>query len=194
MTDEPIKRPRHARGMRSFIVGALNGRVIEVRWDYRNEARPRDGRVWSVVELNESHPAARTVHGEFATEAAAVTRAKSLFASWREPTEPPRIDEQQAAVERRTATIAERFAEYHEEHPDVYRQLVALARQWKAAGHETCGMKMLTERLRWEFGLRPGVGFESGFRNDFTSRYARLIMNQEPDLDEFFEIRRLRSA
>jgi hypothetical protein len=29
--------------------------------------------------------------------------------------------------------------------------------------------------------------------NDFTSRYARLLMQSEPELDGFFEVRELRS-
>ena len=35
---------------------------------------------------------------------------------------------------------------------------------------------------------------EFKLNNDFTSRYARLIMQQEPDLEDFFEVRVLRSA
>jgi hypothetical protein len=88
--------------------------------------------------------------------------------------------------------IDARFLEFHHAHPEVYRELVRLARRWKAAGHARIGMKMLFEVLRWERGL-AGVRDDRGFRlnNDFTSRYARLIQANEPDLVGFFETRAL---
>lgn len=91
-------------------------------------------------------------------------------------------------------TIERRFRQYHAAHPEVYRELVQLARQAKAAGRTRMGMKALFEILRWNRMLN-GVDPE-GFKlnNIFSSRYTRLICEQEPDLADLFQTRELKSA
>lgn len=83
------------------------------------------------------------------------------------------------------------FAEFHHNNPEVYDELVALARRWKHGGHHRVGIGMLWEVLRWNRAL-AGVG-DAAFKmnNSYRSRYARLIMRQEADLVDFFEIRAL---
>jgi hypothetical protein len=91
-------------------------------------------------------------------------------------------------------TIEERFREFHAANPDVYDELVRLARRARARGHRRMGIELCFGALRWNrFMQTTGEG---GFKlNDhFTSRYARLIQAQEPDLQGFFELRTLRSA
>jgi hypothetical protein len=85
------------------------------------------------------------------------------------------------------------FAEFHLSNPQVYGSLVKLAREAKAAGKEKVGIGMLFEVCRWEFFLQTtgGAGFK--LNNNHRSRYARLIMRQEPDLATMFDIRELRS-
>lgn len=90
-------------------------------------------------------------------------------------------------------TLAERFAKFHAAHPEVYRELVKLARQWKAAGNDRCGIKALWERLRWEMGMRCSDGTDYKLNNSYVSRFGRLIASQEPDLAELFNFRELRS-
>lgn len=85
------------------------------------------------------------------------------------------------------------FQKFHASHPDVYDQLVTLARQWKAAGHTKCSIGLLWERLRWEYGL-TGATSGPAFNNNHRSRYARLIMWSEPDLAGFFDTRQLRPS
>ena len=86
------------------------------------------------------------------------------------------------------ATIAERFDAFHRANPHVYAALVKLAREWKAAGHTRCGMKMLFEVLRYERGIRTS-GEQYVMNNDFTAFFARLIMRECVDLRGFFEVR-----
>lgn len=53
---------------------------------------------------------------------------------------------------------------------------------------------MVWERARWEFVM--GTDDQSSdfkLNNNYHSRYARLIMEQEDDLDGFFDLRELRS-
>jgi hypothetical protein len=92
------------------------------------------------------------------------------------------------------STIDERFEAFHAANPDVYAELVRLARRAKARGHRRMGIELCFGALRWS-RLMETTG-ERGFKlNDhFTSRYSRLIQEREPDLDGFFETRALRSA
>lgn len=82
------------------------------------------------------------------------------------------------------------FNEYHAEHPDVYRQLVNLTRQWVSYGHAKLGIATLFEKLRWEWhqaGLKDQDGYK--LNNNYRALYARKIMEDNPDLDGIFEIR-----
>jgi hypothetical protein len=91
------------------------------------------------------------------------------------------------------ATIDERFWDFHEANPDVYDELVAMARQAKARGRQKFGIELCFGALRWNRFIRT-TG-DQGFKlNDhFTSRYSRLIMKLEPDLAGLFETRILRA-
>jgi len=91
-------------------------------------------------------------------------------------------------------TIAEQFRRFHGEHPEVYEELVSLARQAKKARRQV-GIGLIFEVLRWNriiAGL-PDTNEEFKLNNNYRSRYARLIMRRESDLSDFFETRRLRS-
>jgi hydrogenase maturation factor len=90
--------------------------------------------------------------------------------------------------------IEQAFIEFDTQNPEVYKQLVRLARQWRAAGKAKLGIKTLFEKLRWEWhvaGLTDSEGYK--LNNNFTALYARKIMKNEPDLDGLFEIRSLAS-
>lgn len=87
--------------------------------------------------------------------------------------------------------IDESFMDFHHGNPHVYRALVSLARQWKDAGHERCSMDMLFHRLRWDYGIETR-GDTFRLNDHFTSRYARLISANEPDLAPMFATRQLR--
>jgi hydrogenase maturation factor len=90
--------------------------------------------------------------------------------------------------------IEQAFIEFDTQNPEVYKQLVRLARQWRAAGKAKLGIKTLFEKLRWEWhvaGLTESDGYK--LNNNFTALYARKIMKNEADLDGLFEIRSLAS-
>lgn len=92
----------------------------------------------------------------------------------------------------RFESLDDRFWAFHQANPHVYRALVALARQLKQAGRRRFGIKALFERLRFEAALQTW-GDEFRLNNNYHSRYARLIMRQEPDLAGFFETRELQT-
>ena len=81
------------------------------------------------------------------------------------------------------------FEEFNAENPQVYEELVALARQLKEFGHSQYSIKWLWEVLRHRRALET-TGNEFKLNNNFTAPYARRIMEQEPDLVDFFVTRR----
>lgn len=88
-------------------------------------------------------------------------------------------------------TIQEEFEEFHRANPDVYNYLVSESRLAKAMGHEKLGIQMLWERLRWEVFIVRKADATYKLSNNHTSRYARRIMEQEPDLAGFFMLKGL---
>ena len=89
-------------------------------------------------------------------------------------------------------TIHDRFLEFHSANPDVYRRLVELA--WEVRGpnkeqpnKERWSVKAAFEVMRYEKLTTTGEVWK--LNNSFTAPYARLVMDQEPDLTGFFEVR-----
>ena len=96
---------------------------------------------------------------------------------------------------RQLQTIQQRFEDFHAAHPDVYAKLCEYARAVVAAGYNNIGIALLYERLRWYYKIERPEGIEAyKLSNDFRSRYARLIMQQELDLRGFFKTRELEAA
>jgi hypothetical protein len=83
------------------------------------------------------------------------------------------------------------FAEFHAANPDVYRCLVSLARDLRARGHQRLGIGMLFEVVRWQRHMTTVDADGFKLNNNYRSRYARLIMADEPDLAGAFELREL---
>ncbi len=90
------------------------------------------------------------------------------------------------------ATIQERFEAFHRANPWVYFALVKLAQDQRLHGRKV-GMKMLFEVLRWQWMRKTTSEDEFKLNNDFHSRYARLIMERNPDLAGMFQLRKLKS-
>ena len=107
----------------------------------------------------------------------------------RKPDEQPKIEPETFSQ------IEQDFIDFHAKSPEVYKQLVRLAREWKSAGNAKLGIATLFEKLRWEWhvaGLKDVEGYK--LNNNYRSLYARLIMANESDLDGIFELRQLRAA
>lgn len=86
-------------------------------------------------------------------------------------------------------TIAERFAAFHGRNPQVYRALRDMALELRRRGHRQYGIKALFEVLRFESAMQThGDTFK--LNNNYTALYARLLMDNEPELEGFFELRR----
>lgn len=92
-------------------------------------------------------------------------------------------------------SLHDKFIAFYQANPSVYAELVKLARDFKNAGHKKMGIGMLWEVLRWQRAMKTvdPNGDDWKLNNDFRSRYARTIMQNEPDLRGFFEVRELKS-
>lgn len=93
-------------------------------------------------------------------------------------------------------TIEARFQAFHAEHPEVYAKLHKLALRLVQRGYAHLGIGMLWETLRYTTMLGYGPDEHQPYRlNDhFRSRYARMLMDDDPRLAGLFETRTLRSA
>ena len=86
--------------------------------------------------------------------------------------------------------IYEAFMAFHAKNPQVYRELVALARRLRKRGVTVMGISMLYEVLRYRRAVRS-AGDAFKLNNNYRSYYARLLMLDEPDLAGAFELREL---
>ncbi len=84
-------------------------------------------------------------------------------------------------------TVEETFELFHERNPHVYEMLREYALMVKRAGGRI-GMRALFERLRWDY-LIYTTSTTYKLNNNYTPLYARMLMEQEPELAGFFEIR-----
>lgn len=101
------------------------------------------------------------------------------------------LEQTKEAQVSKEATIQERFEAFHKLNPQVYAALRSLALQMVGNGVRQYGIKGLFEILRWDFAMQT-KGEPFRLSNDFSSRYARLLMKQNPQLNGFFELRVLR--
>jgi hypothetical protein len=86
-----------------------------------------------------------------------------------------------------------KFAQYHADHPEIYRTLRRFALEARRAGRDRLSINMLFERVRWET-MVGATDDTFKMNNNWRAHYARLLMRQEPELGpEFFETRTSRA-
>lgn len=95
----------------------------------------------------------------------------------------------------RGMTIQKRFELFHAANPWVYDELLGLITQMRSRGRRRLGIGMLFEVLRWNWYLQTDdPTSEWKLNNNYRSRYARLIIEDFPHLEGFFELRALKAA
>lgn len=85
-------------------------------------------------------------------------------------------------------TIEGKFAHFHRLNPHVYSRLRQLALDLKGRGRNKYGIAGLFEVLRWEHAMTT-TDDDFKLNNNYRAYYARLLMANEPELDDFFAIR-----
>jgi len=90
--------------------------------------------------------------------------------------------------------IQHAFEGFHGSHPEVYELFKRFAWELRNAGQKRIGAKAVWERLRYETQVNPER--YSGFKlnNNFTSRYARRLIADDPSFRSLIEVRRLQSV
>lgn len=83
------------------------------------------------------------------------------------------------------------FWAFHEANPVIYELLVKFAREWKQY-RSHCSLSLLFERVRWSYMTEINRTDPFKLNNNHKAFYARLIMEKEPDLKDFFHIRQQR--
>jgi len=89
------------------------------------------------------------------------------------------------------ASINARFAQFRAENPRVEERLYQLTQELVSKGHTHLSIKMLWEFLRVEH-LRAHSKDPYKYCNDYTSRYARLLMKNHPELQGVFDLREIK--
>lgn len=87
--------------------------------------------------------------------------------------------------------IEQQFRTFHAANPWVYEELRSLALDLRRRGRTRYGIKGLWEVMRWHRVQATSPDDEEPYRlnNNYTAYYARLLMEQEPELKGFFSIR-----
>lgn len=85
--------------------------------------------------------------------------------------------------------LEEQFVEFHKENPHVYDKLREFALTIAASGKRSAfGIAAVFERLRWFAAFETAGTYK--LNNSFRAFYARLLMEQEPELAGLFRTRR----
>lgn len=91
-----------------------------------------------------------------------------------------------------TMTIEESFRLFDQANPEIRERLRSMSLRLRRSGWKRCGMKMLFEQLCWLHAIETNGGAYK-INNNYTALYARLLMQHEPELAGFFELRDRRS-
>ncbi len=93
-------------------------------------------------------------------------------------------------------TLDAKFELYDRENPHVFLKFVRFAYNLKHAGRTRIGAKLIMERIRWDTMVSANTepsGTEYKVNNNYTSRYARKMVQLYPEFKTFFSIRMLKS-
>jgi hypothetical protein len=91
--------------------------------------------------------------------------------------------------------LEENFWNFHRDHPEVMEHLVKFARQWRERRGSSAkvGIKALYERARWELWFQSlDDSPPPKLSNNHTAYYARLMMEECPDLEGIFQLKKQR--
>lgn len=87
------------------------------------------------------------------------------------------------------------FDQFIADNPQVYDQFRKIAVKLKVKGFDRWGAKAIWEVLRYELAVNTTANVKDyKLNNNYTSRMARKLMNEEPeDFGDFFELRKLKT-
>lgn len=92
---------------------------------------------------------------------------------------------------RRESDAQAHFHEWASVNKHIVEWIEHEALRLKRAGFQHYSVKTLWEVARHHTALNEGPGSKWKLNNSWTSRVARLLIERRPELDGFFELRRL---
>jgi len=90
-------------------------------------------------------------------------------------------------------TLDEKFFEYHTANPLVLELFEQFTRRVKKAGHDHYSIDAIMHQVRWHIDIETQSADGFKLNNNYTSRYARLLTKENPDLCGFFRNRKLKT-
>ncbi len=89
--------------------------------------------------------------------------------------------------------LDEKFFKYHKDNPHVLELLLMYTRQVKEAGFDTYSLNTIMNRVRWHVNIETKDIEGYKMNNNYSSRYARLIVLEAPEFEGFFNNRELQT-
>jgi hypothetical protein len=90
-------------------------------------------------------------------------------------------------------SLQERFEEYDRANPHVYSMFLRYAKMAFNKGFSKFSAKAIFERLRWYYKFETVDQEDFKLNNSYTAYYARKAMNENQELQGFFELRERRA-
>jgi len=95
-------------------------------------------------------------------------------------------------ADRRLLSIQERFEEWLDQNPHIYSLFKRYAEELRHTGRHRYGAKSIIERVRWHVATQT-VGEPFKINNNYTSRLARKLIDEDATFEDFFELRRIKT-
>lgn len=89
--------------------------------------------------------------------------------------------------------IDEEAERFHEENPHIYEDIKSRALFLRGIGIRRYSIDAIFHAMRWDWLVQTKSTDGYKLNDHFTQWYARKLMNEVPELEGFFSIRRLRS-
>lgn len=89
-------------------------------------------------------------------------------------------------------SVVKRFKRFNRKNPTVFKQFKELAFKMLATGRAKYSARTIIEVMRWEYDLQT-VGEVFKINGDFVPMYVRMLIHENPEFGDFFELRKVRS-
>jgi hypothetical protein len=89
-------------------------------------------------------------------------------------------------------SVIKRFKKFNRKNPNVFKQFVELAFKMLQTGRAKYSARTIIEVMRWERDLQT-VGEVFKINDNYTPIYVRMLIHENPEFGDFFELRRVRS-
>jgi hypothetical protein len=92
-------------------------------------------------------------------------------------------------------SIQTQFERFDQAHPEIYEEFRVIASDLLRRGRRHYGSKAILEVIRYH-RILSGQDEHEPFKinNNYSSRYARKLIDEDKRFEQFFELRELRSA